>query len=431
MAEFQVAAPSYLKAGEKAASPSGHRFGLYFAGWSEKWEAMKQSGEVLQQVTKIDKTASKMCASLIKRQQILRRSVTDPVLHLPATTTARFVTGMGIEHPIENGFAFLTPYGLPYLPGSSVKGVLRRAAEELALIEPEHRGWTLLDVWWLFGFDAHADMLNGPRKGRKDSTVWKEAYERASDRIAPQAQALFARAVLEPADLTDIDPSALLNALRSRPGLKQRIHLRGALSFWDVFPDLSASESGLEVDIMNPHHGDYYREQEAPGDWENPVPVYYLTIARNTPFLFHVSFRPPASAPDDLAERWRPLLQAAFEHAFNWLGFGGKTSQGYGSMKVVENGPGDAEEDEETAGEGSLSPKVLEAIERLKDPETEEEEINRICNQVLTSLEGAEAFALAEALKAAYTRIGKWDDKDAGRRHKKRIKEIQRILEEE
>ena len=39
--------------------------------------------------------------------------------------TSRFITGMGREHPLENGFAWHHTLGVPYLPGSSVKGVLR------------------------------------------------------------------------------------------------------------------------------------------------------------------------------------------------------------------------------------------------------------------------------------------------------------------
>ncbi len=37
----------------------------------------------------------------------------------------RFVSGMGKEHPIENGFAWHHTLGTPYLPGTSVKGMLR------------------------------------------------------------------------------------------------------------------------------------------------------------------------------------------------------------------------------------------------------------------------------------------------------------------
>ncbi|MDE0374093.1 MAG: hypothetical protein OXI73_16345, partial [Rhodospirillales bacterium] len=37
----------------------------------------------------------------------------------------------------------------------------------------------------------------------------------------------------------------------------------------------------------------------------------------------------------ELAEndRWKRLLRTAFEHAFEWLGFGAKTAVGYGAMR--------------------------------------------------------------------------------------------------
>lgn len=40
-------------------------------------------------------------------------------------TEGRFVTGMGREHPVENGFTWHPTLGVPYLPGSSLKGMLR------------------------------------------------------------------------------------------------------------------------------------------------------------------------------------------------------------------------------------------------------------------------------------------------------------------
>lgn len=40
-------------------------------------------------------------------------------------TTSKFVTGLGREHPVENGFTWHHTLGTPYLPGSSVKGILR------------------------------------------------------------------------------------------------------------------------------------------------------------------------------------------------------------------------------------------------------------------------------------------------------------------
>ncbi len=45
------------------------------------------------------------------------------------TTTSRFVTGLGRSHPIENGFAWHPTLGTPYVPGSSVKGLVRSWAK--------------------------------------------------------------------------------------------------------------------------------------------------------------------------------------------------------------------------------------------------------------------------------------------------------------
>ena len=45
-------------------------------------------------------------------------------------TESRFVTGLGREHPIENGFAWHHTLGTPYLPGSSIKGLIRNWAEQ-------------------------------------------------------------------------------------------------------------------------------------------------------------------------------------------------------------------------------------------------------------------------------------------------------------
>ena len=41
------------------------------------------------------------------------------------TTESRFVTGLGRNHPVENGFAWHSTLGTPFLPGSSVKGLVR------------------------------------------------------------------------------------------------------------------------------------------------------------------------------------------------------------------------------------------------------------------------------------------------------------------
>jgi len=43
---------------------------------------------------------------------------------------SRFVTGTGRSHPVENGFVWHPTLGTPYLPGSSIKGLMRSWAVE-------------------------------------------------------------------------------------------------------------------------------------------------------------------------------------------------------------------------------------------------------------------------------------------------------------
>lgn len=129
------AVPKYVNDAARDFSdyPPGHRFNLYFPIWKEvDWQLDKNNkANALQKSLKLGST-SKLLEALRKRQKDLVDVLPDDCHFVrEAYSTAPFATGLGLEHPIENGFAFLSPYGLPYLAGSGVKGVLRRAGEEL------------------------------------------------------------------------------------------------------------------------------------------------------------------------------------------------------------------------------------------------------------------------------------------------------------
>ncbi|PKO60587.1 MAG: type III-B CRISPR module RAMP protein Cmr6 [Betaproteobacteria bacterium HGW-Betaproteobacteria-17] len=119
-------------------------------------------------------------------------------------------------------------------------------------------------------------------------------------------------------------------------------HLRGALSFWDVIPQIKGDS--LTVEIMTPHQTHYYQQKldrkagdsVTPHDSGQPNPIHFLTVPPGSGFTFHVvcdtqhlARLAPALAAND---RWQALLTTAFEHAFAWLGFGAKTAVGYGAM---------------------------------------------------------------------------------------------------
>jgi len=76
-----------------------------------------------------------------RRQKFLKTLKAEGycVQDLKLTTHWRLVSGLGIPHPFETGFIFDHTYGVPYLPGSSVKGVARAWAKEVNGWEPDVR----------------------------------------------------------------------------------------------------------------------------------------------------------------------------------------------------------------------------------------------------------------------------------------------------
>lgn len=298
-----AAVPAYLGKDFMDSSP-GMRFGMYLNLWGVnhrsnallwttsdiKYEERGQNHRereikienkvsALKEATKLNGRDRETMSNLLNRQR-LAFEPSEANFSIEALVTAPFTTGLGNEHPLENGFSFLNPYGLPYLPGSGVKGVLRQATRELASGEwGESHGWDTETTEILFGRE------------------------------------------------TDDGDSE---------------HLRGSLIFWDVVPQIA--DEHLSVEIMTPHQSDYYQptkhgfiDVNTPHDSGKPNPISFLTVPPKSCFVFHVQCNlthlkhyAPELALDD---RWKTLLEFAFCHAFQWLGFGAKTAVGYGAME--------------------------------------------------------------------------------------------------
>ncbi len=266
-----AAVPEYL-GNDLSDCPPGHRFTLYGAFWEKQsWKRVKNIE--LTHLKPVSKNLSPATATLrdalIQRQHCLAERLGEGVSSYLTKSVSPFVTGTGIEHPLENGMAFVNPYGLPYLPGSGVKGALRKAAEELAdAATEEDNGWTKKAIEVLFG--------------------------------------------KQPRSVTDKAE-------------------RGALTFWDVFPDCSK----LCIEIMTPHYSDYYQGNTSPHDAGAPIPIYFIAVPAESDFAFHVQCDVRCLKDKaDLSGQWRKLLDSAFDHAFDWLGFGAKTAVGYGHMRI-------------------------------------------------------------------------------------------------
>lgn len=364
-----AAVPQYMQKDDPEfylSAPPGHRFLMYFAGWGENLETGKIDWRTKDHVQKYKRRQGELIAdgwtdiendqfactiaacktpphddekprarkpkadpglkpwmplfdSLLSRQAALADALpAGAVLRLDTKATAPFTTGLGNEHPLENGFAFLNPYGLPYLPGSGVKGVLRQAARELAGGEwGETGGWR---------DDRPYPLLAGP----------DDAHKPVLDKNRQPV-------MLSPADV--------LFGRETPEGDSE--HVRGALTFWDVIPQLKGDS--LLVEIMTPHQSHYYQWKkdrqgnpvpESPHDSGQPTPIPFLTVPPGSGFTFHVvcdhahlqRLAPELAATDPATgkPRWQTLITTAFGHAFAWLGFGAKTAVGYGAMETED-----------------------------------------------------------------------------------------------
>jgi CRISPR-associated protein Cmr6 len=101
----------------------------------------------------------------------------------------------------------------------------------------------------------------------------------------------------------------------------------GAAIFFDALP---IGLPQLELDVMNPHYPDWYQKQEAPANWQNPIPVFFLTVGKETWFRFAVGSRgKDGEAAKVKACDW---LKAALRE----MGAGAKTSAGYGYFSESE-----------------------------------------------------------------------------------------------
>lgn len=302
---MSVALPTYLGTAFEDCPP-GHRFGLYFDGWDNGWRKPANKTPAFSKIASaFPEHSRRALAALRTRQLMAAEAIGEAVLIYPARLSAPLPTGLGNEHPLENGFAFLNPYGLPYLAGSGVKGVLRRAAEELASGEwGDSEGWD----------QASIDTLFGP----------------GEDRLAAGAE-----------------------------------FRRGALAFWDLFFAPTKRDAPLlKVEIMTPHHSGYLQGSGTPHANESPNPIPFLAVAAGCEATLFVQFD-PAQVPADqsaLHSDWRLLMTSALAHAGEWLGFGAKTAVGYGRLELDERAQADAIERAEQraldAELGKLTPRL-------------------------------------------------------------------------
>jgi CRISPR-associated protein Cmr6 len=210
---------------------------------------------------------------------------------LLVTSLTPVICGMGERTPGENGLTLHPVYGVPFLPGTSLKGILR--------------AWVLSQTW---GAD------------------WEEG--------GVHFHALFGQGGHDGA-------AAIVDIL-------------------DALPVPSAEV--FTLDVLTPHHADYYQGNGAPLGWEGPNPVQFLAAATGVRYRVVVEGDP---AWVTRATEWLALALAE-------RGVGAKSRAGHGRFeceRLAANHP-----DERSAAERNAAARRTKAAQVVANLEKRSKE---------------------------------------------------------
>lgn len=275
--------------------------GLLLDKYAQSWDPTGQldklsqavQGPTIEEVVRLTREApGAFYRDLFERRRSTLASL-DAWL-LEARTVGPLTLHLARASALENaGICMHRVYGFTYLPGTSVKGMTRAYAETVwfpAQFVMNDRGEPANDAEATRATDAwrHVECVFGYSPGSDRDKPWRP---RAIPQHAPD------------------DAAAV-----------------GGVVFHDAWP---LTWPALVKDILNCHHPKYYQQAEPPGDWEDPIPVYFLAVAAGETFQFAVSPRGDAApATLILASEW-------LAGALVLQGAGAKTNSGYGSFEIT------------------------------------------------------------------------------------------------
>ncbi|MCG2740710.1 MAG: type III-B CRISPR module RAMP protein Cmr6 [Syntrophaceae bacterium] len=182
---------------------------------------------------------------------------------IPATLNSPLITGIGESHPHEVSMVFDHNMGIPYIPASGVKGIVR-FAHTLSLL-PE-----------------------------------AEVNRRINDK----------------GEFDDNEEWTLIPLMF---GTQKK---RGRVVFIDAYPE---KVPDLHVDIMNPHYGDYYSDDKGktpPADYLSPNPIKFLTVAAGTIFIFRAITEKTDNMPAKVRAAFMKALTVEGVGAKTSVGYG-------------------------------------------------------------------------------------------------------------
>jgi CRISPR-associated protein Cmr6 len=233
---------------------------------------------------KLQKRQKAIAQSFIKYKEINNLSLQD-----------KLAIGLGSASAYETGITLHPIYGIPFLPASSIKGIVR--------------SWIITNV-----FKDEKDALQ--------DKAFCDIFGCRGDTIIE-----IDEAKIQCKSFYKLNPS-----FKGDSGERM-----GNIIFLDAFP---IHKPLMKVDIMTPHYSEWYSDgRTPPADYLSPVPIPFLTI-QDTKFNFYLVLRDNYTESIsfknenkldilDIASIW--LIKALTEH-----GIGAKTAVGYGYMNEAK-----------------------------------------------------------------------------------------------
>ena len=345
-----------------------------------------------------------------------RQAVVGPVESKRSTAHWLFIQSLGVENILhaqlqsrlmvnmaggvmENAGLCLDRFGLPYIPGSAVKGCARRAA--LAALhewceaggKPEHKptGADNPLAPCCAAFTTPAEMLAAIAR------VFGWCEQDWSDR-RDQSDFLWACGQNH-RELWQTVAQALANHFgwtiadrHAQTPWKSLPNFAGSVSFLPAYP-VDLGKTGkvdglplevpplgkLELDVVTCHHRDYYAGNSPTAtDTEEPVPVVFPAVAPGHVFAFSIA--PLRGADAQLVQHARTWLATGLQT----FGLGAKTAAGYGWFDCCQR------VQDTVAG-------IIQRITEKHRKEQEEAEAKRRAEEAKEAAEKAERDRLANA----------------------------------
>ena len=324
---------------------------------------------------KLRESSQKLVNQLRTRQtQQLQQFATQgiKVYCVDATVDWRLIVGLGGEHVQETNMTLHHIYGIPYIPGSAVKGVLNH--------------------WWFQALQEKKDFIDD--KGNVNKT---EAMK----------------------------DSEYLDYIKTFGRQEQR----GEVQFLDAYPE----KVQFATDIMNPHYPDYYSGSKPPTDHQNPRPINFLTVEKT---IFRFAFlAQDQTLLDKLKDRFQKALELKGIGAKTAVGYGYFDNDKFTDLTnaitdELKRQQEEAEKQREAKRLASLSPveRLAEEVKSLTDSQVDEQRVTQIYNEQLPSLEENDKHKIAQALKVYWQRINKWEG--GSNKQRQKVMEVKSILNE-